>query len=188
MPGRRPLGTYAAGMALVAALATAGCAQNGGTGTATSSTVPSASPTTSVAVTTSTSAPVPTTTSEADLAKAAAQRYVEAMNAALVARSTAEFRKTFVPGCIVCGNDADKMDTDFKSGRIVNGGRITYEKVEVESSERDGVVLKGTMTVSPVTVRDATGKVVESYPQFSNDRRMIVRRVEGVWLVSGIVG
>jgi len=180
------LSRYAAGLALVAVLAAAGCTQEHGTGTATGSTVPSANPTTSTVATTSTSAPVPTTTSEADLAKAAAQRYVEAFNRALQSRDTTELRKNFVPGCIVCTQDADQIDGYLKSGRKVEGGLLSFTDVQVESVQGDAIILKGRMALTAVVIRDASGKVVESHPEFINPRRTLIRHVNGTWLLEGV--
>ena len=181
------LSRYAAGLALVSVLAAAGCTQEHGTGTATSSVVTSANPTTSTVATTSTSAPVPTTTSEADLAKAAAQRYVEAFNAAVKSRDTAAFRKTFIPGCIICTQDADQVDGYLKTGRKVEGGTVAFTDAVVETHQGDSFILKGVVTVTAVTIRDATGKTVESHPEFRNPRRFIVTKWNGEWLVEGVV-
>ncbi len=137
------------------------------------------------------SPPTPSTptpaASDTDAAKAAAQRYIAAFNDAVKTRSTAEFRKTFITGCKVCTEDADKVDQIVKEGRKVDGGVVSFADVQVESVTPPHVMLSGRAGATKIVIRDASGQVVESHDEFVNQRRILMRFHQGEWLVEGIV-
>ncbi|HRW17547.1 MAG TPA: hypothetical protein P5181_01760 [Dermatophilaceae bacterium] len=164
----------------------AGACTDNAAGPAPTTAVPAVGTSSAPTTTTPSPSPTPTTQSDTDLAMAAAQRFVVALNDAVRTQDSAEFRKTYVPGCIVCGKDADRIDSYRASGRTVQGGSSQFTGVQVETVQADSIILKGTMSVEPVQIRDSTGKIVESYPAFTNGRRVMMLRVNGTWLVEGV--
>ncbi len=149
--------------------------------TAPTTTAPAATTTT-----TTTSPPTPTP-SDTDAAMAAAQRYFAAFNDAIGTTRTTEFRKTFIRGCVICGQDADKLDEDARERRTIEGGRLSFVDARVEFVQPPNIGLIGRVVMTKMVVRDATGKVVESYEPTTNPKRVLVRNLDGQWLVEGFI-
>jgi hypothetical protein len=127
-----------------------------------------------------------TTAAEGALAIAAAQAYLTELNTAQVSRSTTALRALFVPGCIVCDQDTARIDDWRVSGRTLVGGSLSYAEVRVEAwYDATNLLLVGQMTTTPATLKDASGKVVDRFDGGVGQKRMLMVKLSGIWLVKG---
>lgn len=164
----------------------------GGVGCTTQSSV--SSPTTPVVVTPSTSttsvtasSATPTATNDDEAAKAAVQSYVAGLTEAMVSRSTSSLRDRFWPGCLICEQDAARIDGLAKAGKTAKGGALTWSGAQIESREgTDKVVLQGQVVTSELIIYSPTGAVVDSYPSSLGNKRFLVLRRDGAWKVAGV--
>jgi len=96
---------------------------------------PSVAPSASATIST----PSNTSTAGADeLAIQAAQRYLLELNNAFKSGRTDQFRTTFIPACIICTQDAERIDSWTLSGRRLDGGELSYDSIRGSSQLRVG--------------------------------------------------
>jgi len=170
--------------ATVVAVAMAACTTGPGTippaGGATQSTS-SAAPSTS-----STTAATATTTDD-DLAIAAAQKYYEAFERAIATRDTSVFRATFTVACRLCKDDAALIDAARASGQTFEGGRFTVTGLHVTSRPQPNrILVRGLVASTPITVRDATGKVLQKSDGGTGTKDFSVWFSDGVWRIEAL--
>ena len=128
------------------------------------------------------------TTTEEAAAIAAAQAYLTEFNRAIVSRSTTTLRTLFAAGSVACEGDAAKIDALKASGRTMVGGTLTYANARVEVwADPTHVLLQGEMTRAEATVKDAAGKVVDRFDASTGPKRFVMVRLNGVWLVEGLI-
>ena len=173
------LGLVAAGFLFTAALG--GC-----TSGETPTSPPSAPSSTAVAPTTTV---IPTTSAMTDeeAAIAAARNYYEEFNRALVTLDTHEFRAVVQPGCLVCEEDASKIESLRASGRKIVGGHTSLANPQIESrTSPSEVVVVANLGVAAMQVLDASGKIVASSTAKDVQMRLWLRKEGARWLVQAV--
>ncbi len=153
----------------------------------------STSPTTTPTATTSPTpggAPSTTTTAATDeqLAIKAVERFYDELNKGMIALSSKNFRTTYKPGCEACDQAANKIDSTGAAGRRFEGGHFAVTGIRVTGRPTNTRLLKleGTVTSAPISVRDSSGRVVESDPGDSGPKFFILFQSENGWQISGM--
>ena len=174
------LGLVAAGFLFTATL---GACTSGETPTS----PPSAPSSTAVAPTT-TAAPIASAVSDDEAAMGALTLYVKEFNDALQSRSTVALRLTHTEGCIPCSAESDKIDALKMTGRTIEGGKLTVDSLAIVQRINDGqLMIEGTLVQSAAMIRDASGRVVDSFDLAGPKKAFfLVRLVGGLWKVSGL--
>ena len=159
---------------------------------------PPASPSSALPATapSATSSPTPggeaTTTStlstDEQVAIKAVERFYEALNKAMVSQSTKEFRTIYMPGCEACEQAASKIDATARAGRHIEGGQFAVTGVRVTGHPTNTRLLKleGTVTSTPISILDSSGRVIEGDPGDSGPKFFILFRSENGWQMSGM--
>ena len=170
-------------MAALGAAGVAGCTTGGNPPPPTSP-----QPSTSVVVTTSPAPPTTSALSEDAAAIASTAKYIEGVNAAMKERSSARFVDTYWTGCVICEQDASRIDGLAKKGHVATGGELALASPRVESREGlDKVIVMATVSTAALTITDPTGKVIDKYAPSSGLKRFLVIKKEGFWKVGGIL-
>lgn len=170
------------GAAVVMAVGLGGCTSGGPS--ASSASVPS-----STVADTPTTTPPPMTSAVSDdaAAIAATAKYLESVNAAMRSRSSTRFVDAYWPGCVVCEQDASRIDSLAKKGHIATGGELVLTNPRVESREgADTVIVAADVTTDALTITDGGGNLVNSYATSSGLKRFLLIRRVGIWKVGGI--
>jgi hypothetical protein len=163
---------------------TAGCTTGGGTTTPTTTAV-----TTSSLPTSSSAAPTTTAMTDDEAAIAALQAFYREFDASLKTRQTDKFRATFIEGCRVCREDAATIDSARASGRTFESAATGLDQIVITSApDAKRRLITALLRSSQITIRDATGKIVDSSPAAVQQRDYSVYRQEGRWLVESIGG
>lgn len=134
----------------------------------------------------STTTPTPSTLTDDQQAIQAVERYYAAFNDALKTLRTSDLRKEFQTGCITCEQDADQIDLTARAGQTHIGGAARIEELRVIAKGKDESLLKGTISVEALAVKDASGKTIEQYPAATIQKSFTVGFAGGRWLVRGI--
>ena len=174
------LGLVAAGFLFTAALG--GC-----TSGETPTSPPSAPSSTAVAPTT---AAIPTTSAVSDdeAVISATGRYLDSVNAAMRDRSSDRFVDTFWPGCVVCEQDASRIDGLAKKGHLASGGELAMASPRIESRDGvDKVIVIASVSTGALTITDSSGKTTDKYVASSGLKRFLMVKRGGVWKVGGIL-
>ena len=145
------------------------------------------SPTTPVVVTPSTSttsvtasSATPTATNDDEAAIAALKAYVEAFNEALRTLDPSSMTKLAGPACSVCDVDAERLIKDRSAGRQYSGGTNTLSEIQiVQRKDSNHYLLAARITTEAMTIRDATGKVVEEFKATSGPKAFVMSRIDG---------
>lgn len=107
------------------------------------------------------------------------------------ARSTAEFRQTYLPSCELCETMADDIDAQIAEGRTVDGGasgRGIYRLAntfEATASKTTGS-LGGVFEVQGYTILDASGASVVEQPATEVTFLFEFELVDGLWKVAAL--
>ena len=132
---------------------------------------------------------IPTTSAMTDeeAAIAAAKNYYEEFNRALVTLDSTVLRALSAEDCRVCDEDREKMAGYKASGRKMVGGQASFTDVSVETrSSPSDLIVKGRLEVQPLSVVDATGKTVDSYPRATFVQRLWMIRKGDAWRVQAV--
>ena len=164
----------------------------GGVGCTTQPSV--SSPTTPVVVTPSTSttsvtasSATPTATKDDEAAIAALKAYVEALNQAMKTLDPTEVAKLAGPACAVCERDAETLRRDRAAGRSYTGGVRTLSEIQVvERTDKDHYLLSARITTEAITVRDASGRVVDEFTRSSGPKAFVMSRIAGEWRLDAV--
>ncbi len=166
---------------LLVAASLGGCTSGG------SPTPPTTVPVSTAAAPTTTAVQTTTAMTDDEAAIAAAKKYYEEFSQALATLDTRSFRSAVQPGCLVCEEDAAKIDSLRAAGRKIAGGQTSIRDPRVESRTAPGeVVVVGTVTVAAMQVSDATGKIVSSSPAKDVVMRLWLRKGQEKWLVQAV--
>ncbi len=151
---------------------------------------PTSSPASATSMTTTSTPSGPASSSPADETAAildATKRYFEEFSSALHTRDTTKFRTTFLTLCVVCLEDADKIDALLRSGQTIEGGSLRLTNMEITALNGDNAVVAGSLTADMTTVLDGSRRVVETYPTMTRSRNIALKRVEGKWSVQAFL-
>jgi hypothetical protein len=142
-------------------------------------------PGTAVTPTTSTPTGDPTDIAAA-AAIAAVQRWKDAFNSSIRARSSAEYRTTFTNECTICRNDAKVTDAIYKKGERIVGGNFHVSDLRVVWNKADLVIVQGRFSADPLTVRKGTRVVDRDGGLKPFPFAWKVKPVSGQWLVTSV--
>jgi hypothetical protein len=115
---------------------------------------------------------------------AAVRRLYAEYNAMLASGSSELYRKTFTKACSYCLGNANRVDRIHQRRQHVEGGAVKLSRLRVADVQRQFVVVEGTMTDSPVVVKDGD-RVVDRFAGGTSVRfTWTVEPAGGGWLVS----
>ena len=102
--------------------------------------------------------------------------------------STKEFRTTYKAGCEICEQAANKVDSTAAAGRRFEGGRISVTDIVVvgQATSNQMYTLNARVSSTPVAVKDATGRTVESDQGASAMKFFRVFKTDRGWIISGL--
>ena len=170
-----------ASVGLVVATSFGACTDGG------SPTPPMTVPVSTSSAPTTTAAPTKTAMTDDEAAIAAATQYYEEFNQALKTLDTTSLEGLSAEGCRVCDEDRAKMAGFKSSGRKMLGGQAVLTDVTVETRTASAdLIIRGRLDVKPLSIVDATGKTVESYPASSFVQRLWMTRKGDAWRVQAI--
>jgi hypothetical protein len=192
-PVRRPLVVWLTGVVAIVGLTTACTRPADPPGpTSATSTVPtgSAGSNSTASATTptpTTSPPISSAPDDDQLAIQAVERYYAAFNAALKSLKTDQMRKEFFPDCLICEQDADRIDTMRSEGRTISGGETALTDLRITSREGKHLVVHARATTAPMVIRDSSGKVVTDQKAISGKKDFTVFRNGSTLILDGIL-
>ena len=139
------------------------------------------------AVTPTSSTPTGDPTARAAAAAiAAVQRWKDAFNSSIRARSSAEYRTTFTNECSICRNDAKVTDAIYKKGERIVGGSFHVSELSVVWNKGGLVIVQGRLSADPLTVRKGTSVVDRDSGLKPFPFAWKVKPVSGQWLVTSV--
>lgn len=152
--------------------------------TSTSST---SSPTTSASPTTSqTSGPPTSTQALTPLQKeaiAAVEAFYAEFNKASDTRSSSRLRKLYDPGCAPCELLASRIDGLRTNNQSVEGSSTSPFDLTAMDGTKAGIGVQGAIHSAAVKIRDASGEVVNSFPEETKRPVVWLLRAEATHLV-----
>lgn len=191
-PVRRPLVAWLAGVVAISGLATA-CTRPADPGVPTSNSTTAAPTGSSRSSSASSATPTPTTslpTSSAPdddhLAIQAVERYYAAFNAALKSLKTDQMRKEFFPGCLICEQDADTIDSVALQGRTHSGGDVKIGSPSVTNRQPTRIVVQANVVAERLILKDAAGRIVKEEPQVTTIKSFFIVKAGGRWILEGM--
>jgi len=151
-------------------------------------TATSATPISTGSLSSTSAGPTTTAMSDDEAAIAAVKRYFVEFNQALRSRTTAALRASHTDSCIPCAAESDNIDALSAAGRSVTGGEIDFKNIVIQQRiSPTQLMFSGDMIQSPATVRDQSGKTVESFPSIGPKKAYVTVRLQGnAWKVSGL--
>jgi hypothetical protein len=187
---RRPLVAWLAGALAIAGPATA-CTRPADpsaptNATATTSTGSGNSNGTVSAIPPTTSPPISSAPDDDQLAIQAVERYYAAFNAALKSLKTDQMRKEFFPGCLICEQDADTIDSVALQGRTHSGGDVKLGSPSVTNRQPTRIVVQANVVAERLILKDAAGRIVKEEPQVTTIKSFFIAKASGRWILEGM--
>ena len=180
--------TWTMGLAVLMAVAVAGC---GGSATPSGTTTTTAAPQTVTTLaaptaTSTTSAASATTTLDAQAALQAeavetVNQFYAAWNDALVTHDSRPLTALALPECESCALIAADIDTIARKNLRVVGGQITLSHVRADPGVDQGIPVQGELVRAAIQLIDASGKVTRSAEEDTTPGMLwILERRDGV--------